>query len=270
MISAPLRFAPILKDRPWGQEIWWVADRPQDASQVSEGPFAGSTLHDLMATEAESLLGPQARRGTRFPLLIKTLKAKDWLSIQAHPADGPEAKTEAWYVLDASPAAEVLLGADGPVDPARLPAGMRRHPLRRGDAALVPAGTPHAVGPGLTLAEVQQNADTTYRLHDWGRTDRTLQIREALAAIAKAANPPAPRPLAEAGISCPSFRLSLRGLPWKAPGGRCVLIGAAEGSFQISWAGGRTAPLSEGWWLLPASLGPYVLEGEGSVLEASV
>ena len=248
MIPFPLRFEPILKERPWGRETWWISDRPGDETRVAEGPLKGKTLREL---DPFDLLG----RATKpFPLLVKTLETRDWLSIQAHPAEGPEKKTEAWYVLEAAPAAEILLGTDGPLDPARLPAGMRRHALRKGDAVLVPAGVPHAIGPGLVLAEIQQNSDTTWRLHDWGRTGRTLHVPEAMAAANRAPSPPPPRPLAEREIACEAFHLALRPLPWTSKGdGRCRLTAPAEGG---------------PWVLLPACLGDLPCAGQGALLEA--
>lgn len=266
MISGPLRFAPILKERPWGLETWWISDRPDDQSRVTEGPsgMVGRTLSEL---DPNDLLGQEAR--SPFPLLVKTLQAHAWLSIQVHPAGGRQRKSEAWYALKASPDSEILLGSDGPLDPSRLPAGMRRHPLRRGDAVLIPSGVPHAMGPGLILAEIQQNADTTYRLHDWGRTGRELHVEQALEAASQAPLPTPPRPLSEGAITCEAFGLALRILPWEAPGGTCRLVGSAEGPFRISWDSGTSSETTEGWWLLPACLGPCRIEGTGSVLEAS-
>ncbi len=125
--------------------------------------------------------------GAVFPLLIKLLDPADWLSIQVHPDDalareiegeGFRGKTEAWYVLDAEPGAELIAGvrtgtAAGDVHAAirngSLDTMLERHSVRAGDSLLVEAGLIHALGPGIFIYEVQQNSDLTYRVSDWGR-----------------------------------------------------------------------------------------------------
>lgn len=129
-------------------------------------------------------------------LLLKLLFTSQPLSIQVHPDDAfarsvglPNGKTEAWHVLSAAPNAEVALGlkerltsrqlrqagADGSI--AELVAW---HAVARGDTILVPAGTIHAIGAGLVIAEIQQHSDATFRLYDHGR-QRELHIEDAIA-----------------------------------------------------------------------------------------
>jgi len=181
-------------------ETWEVVDRADENSVVAVGELAGTTLGALMKTHAQELLGqvPAGKEG-RFPLLVKYIDACENLSVQVHPDDesatrvkGAEAKTEAWYVVDAAPGAKLLAGlrsdvtarefervADGPGVIETLLAW----DVRAGDCLLVPGGTVHAIPAGVTILEVQQNSDTTYRLWDWGRPGRETHVREALQVI---------------------------------------------------------------------------------------
>jgi mannose-6-phosphate isomerase len=139
------------------------------------------------------------RRGADAPdagLLLKLLFTTEALSIQVHPDDAfaqsiglANGKTEAWYILSAAPGAEVAIGlkrqlttpelrsaiADGSI--AEL---VQWHPVQKDDVVFVPAGTIHAIGPGLVIAEIQQSSDATFRLFDYGR-QRELHIDHAVA-----------------------------------------------------------------------------------------
>ncbi len=185
-------------DPPIGEV--WIAHGP---SVVSAGPHAGETINALIADCGGALVGTAVaeRFGGRFPILIKLLDCADWLSVQVHPNDeqarrlvGPNefGKTEAWYFLDAKPGSRIMAGVKSGVDRDTLAAAIRggrvldvaEHvEIRAGDALLIPAGTLHALGPGLLLYEIQQASDTTYRAYDWGRpqsTGRKLHIEESV------------------------------------------------------------------------------------------
>ena len=134
--------------------------------------------------------------GGHLPLLVKYIFTDERLSIQVHPDDEqararglPGGKTECWYILDAEPGATLGLGLkrDVPEDELRSAALdgsiedlLDWRPVRGGDFLLVPAGTIHAIGGGLSLLEFQQNADVTYRLYDYGRP-RELHVEDAVA-----------------------------------------------------------------------------------------
>src|SRR5262249_49482861 len=158
----------------------------------------------LTARHADALFGSQSPP-TLFPLLIKYLDAHDWLSVQVHPDDrlaeelspGECGKTEAWVVLHAEPGSRIWAGLRPGVAQADLERHLERgtvveclHALepRAGDCIFLPAGTVHAVGGGVLLAEVQQTSDATFRLFDWNRiqpdgTRRPLHIEQSLASI---------------------------------------------------------------------------------------
>jgi mannose-6-phosphate isomerase len=141
--------------------------------------------------------------------LIKLLDCADWLSVQVHPDDeqarrmvGPDefGKTEAWYFLSAATGSQIMLGVKPEVGEQELEDAIRGGRIRSvanlvdvqaGDAVVVPAGTLHALGPGLLLYEVQEASDTTYRVYDWDRPasdGRALHIEESVA-VTRAVGP---------------------------------------------------------------------------------
>ena len=143
-----------------------------------------------------------SRFGLRFPLLVKLLDCADWLSVQVHPNDeqaerlvgaGQYGKTEAWHFLDVEEGTSILVGVKPGTTAAALAAAIRtgrildvaqRLEVLPGETYLIPAGTLHALGPGLLLYEVQQASDTTYRVYDWDRpagTGRQLHVEESVA-----------------------------------------------------------------------------------------
>lgn len=186
-------------DQPIG-EAWIVHEN----NRVASGPHAGRALAEVAHLERERLLGSDvfARTGTRFPLLIKLLDCHQWLSVQVHPNDaqaeamfgpGHFGKTEAWHVIDAAPGATLISGtAPGTTREALVNAirdgtilsVARMREVAAGDTLSVPAGTLHALGPGLLVYEVQQTSEITFRVWDWDRpksAGRVLHIEQSIA-----------------------------------------------------------------------------------------
>jgi mannose-6-phosphate isomerase len=189
-------------DGPYG-ESWEVSDHPGHRS--APAGTAGRTLRELMETDREALLGPAAGAYPVFPWLVKFLDANDRLSVQVHPDEeavarlwpGEGSKTEAWFVLEAAPGSRVYAGLLPGVDEGRLRRALAEGTVadclyqfrpRPGDCLFLRAGTVHAVGGGVLMAEVQQTSDATFRLYDWDRKDpsgrpRQLHVEEALASV---------------------------------------------------------------------------------------
>lgn len=225
-------------EKPWGRHRLWLgfADPAPDAEPVGEIWF-------------------QAPAGRDAPLLVKYLFTSERLSVQVHPDDAeaqaaghPRGKDEAWVILAAEPGSTIALGTLEPLSAERLRAAaldgsierlLDWKPVRAGDVIYSPARTVHAIGAGITLVEVQQNVDLTYRLYDYGRP-RELHLDEGVA-VSDA------RPFAVPPV------------PGEIAPGRTLL---AEGpKFVLErWAGGaRTLALPAGMpgWLVP-------LKGEGT------
>ena len=220
----PLQFRPLVKRARWGgtrlgtllgksvgtetdyAESWEFSDHGPDQSVIVGGACDGLTLQQLVRDHDlnHKLFGRHAGL-KQFPLLVKFLDASDRLSVQVHPNDiqarvyqaGENGKTEAWVVVSAEPQAKVFAGLKSHIDAFRLERHLKDgtldeclHPVevQAGDCLFIPAGTVHAIGEGIVLAEVQQSSDLTFRLSDWGRLGanglpRELHIEESLACI---------------------------------------------------------------------------------------
>jgi mannose-6-phosphate isomerase len=129
-------------------------------------------------------------------LLLKLIFTRENLSIQVHPTDAyarsiglAHGKSEAWVILDAAPGARIALGLRHRVTSEQLRAALQDgsildlvqwRAVAKGDVVMVPAGTIHAIGAGLIIAEIQQNIDATFRLYDYGRT-RRLHLENGMA-----------------------------------------------------------------------------------------
>jgi mannose-6-phosphate isomerase len=234
------------------------------------------------------LLGPAIAPRDQFPLLVKFLDAHQVLSVQVHPDDdrgrrlaADNGKTEAWVILHTEPGSLIYAGLKPGVTRSDLAAAMRtgavepllhRFEPRPGDCILIPAGTVHAIGAGVVLAEVQQMSDATFRIHDWGRMGidgkpRELHHREALESTDFAAGPvnpvpsrpePTPGGSHERLVSCPYFcleRLRLKGTAVIGGTERFTIVIGLEGLAELRHGEG-TYPLGVGHsLLLPAALG---------------
>ncbi|MHC4225435.1 MAG: type I phosphomannose isomerase catalytic subunit [Planctomycetota bacterium] len=185
----PLLLTPHFAERVWGGdrlgagigEAWDLSVHPHGPCRIESGPLRGKTLAEVADARPEDFGGP-------IRLLAKRLDCRADLSFQVHPVS-EDPKTESWVVLDAAHDAGVWHGfrrtvtADEVRAAARdgsLPGLLRFEKLAAGASVFVPSGTVHAIGAGLFLFELQQSADTTYRLFDWGR-GRELHLDQALA-----------------------------------------------------------------------------------------
>ncbi len=168
-----------LVEKPWGQEVL------PDIFGAANGKKIGEVWFE-------------APKAITLQLMTKYLFTSEKLSIQVHPNDRqarrlglPHGKAECWYILDAKPGAVLGLGLKKPVSATKLRTAailgeieqlIEWKPAQKGDFFYVPPGTIHAIGPGISLVEVQQNVDVTYRIYDYGRP-RELHLEEAMAAI---------------------------------------------------------------------------------------
>ena len=271
-----------------------------DDAVVGNGPLAGRTLRELVELDASGLLGARGLAASQpfcdFPLLVKFIDASAVLSLQVHPDDegactrGKRGKTEAWYIVQGEPGANLITGMSRLADADEVRASiangsfedlLERREVAGGECLVVPAGTVHAIGQGVLLYEVQQNCDLTYRLYDWGRVDdrgnpRELHLEDALTALRpeRHARPVAPLRVdewREMLCACRYFALER----WSIDGERGLLnasnsfrlISCIQGAIglhapdmaPVELATGRTA-------LLPADLLEVALLGSGTLL----
>lgn len=181
------------------------------------------------------------------PLLVKLLFTTEKLSVQVHPG-GPQGKTEMWHVLRAEPGAAVAAGFREPVTAERLREAslsgeverlLQWWPVEAGDTIFIPAGTVHAIGAGLTICEIQQYSDITYRLYDYGR-GRELHLDEGIGVASLGRHPGPVRPSGDHLVRCEYFdtsRLAIDGDAEVSAGLIALLHGHGEIEGQPCRAG---------------------------------
>lgn len=307
----PLKFTPVYKDYVWGgrgleklgrtlpegivAESWEISCHKNGVSIVSNGALAGTDLPGLIGRYGRELVGNALsdRDVEKFPLLIKLIDADKNLSVQVHPDDGyarthengEYGKNEMWYIIAAKPGSKLVYDVKPgttresfaqAVKQGRVEECLRSIEVSPGDAVYIPAGLVHAIGQGILLAEVQQNSDTTYRVYDYGRTDRQLHIEKALEVIDFN---PAGRKEKYRGLkidlgggSSKAFVVACRYFAveaWEingpvntlASGEKFHIYTFTEGAGTISWDGGTETVKAGESLLIPASLGRYGFEG---------
>ncbi|MDP9147868.1 MAG: class I mannose-6-phosphate isomerase [Acidobacteriota bacterium] len=313
MRPEPTRIEPIFSPRIWGArslapiypdktnlaeplgEAWLTGP----ACKIANGPFANSELQSAWRTMPPEWRGSELASTVHFPLLVKFIFPNDQLSIQVHPDDAyarknesSEAcgKTEMWHAVYAHPGAEVLLGLIPGVDRQQFQVAIgertleslfQRWPVSRGDTFFVPAGTPHTIGPGVILCEIQQSSDFTYRLYDFGRVDaagnpRELHMEKGLAVIAFHRQKGGKMPPVALTSRDTTKKSLLAACPYFASErwdfstnqnhqavsnpSRFELLVTLNGAGSIVWNDG-SAPFQQGQcWLIPANLGEFSLQ----------
>ncbi len=181
----------IKTDKDPAAEAWVLSCHPAGPSTILNGEFAGKTLQEIYLAD-KSICGKKGEKYEFFPLLIKFIDAKRDLSIQVHPDDeyamrveGEYGKTEAWYILDCEPGAELILGFNRNVTVDEFKKAAQsdemmsicnRVKVKKGDVFFIESGTMHAICKGILLAE--QNSNTTYRIYDYGRLGKDGKPRE--------------------------------------------------------------------------------------------
>lgn len=291
---ATLMHKALASDQPYG-ESWEV----HDTAMVANGELAGRTIGDLVREYGTALIGTRNNPAEGFPLLVKFLDAADWLSVQVHPDDAyaaelesePRGKTEAWYILDADQGSRLVIGVQPGSSPESVAEAIESNTLEKllvyadisvDDAMYIPAGTIHALGPGLLIYEIQQSSDVTYRLYDWGRIDldgkqRPLHIEKSLIVSNIESLPEITRTV-ETGTAVPviegeyfitlrhdlsdeAITLDTQGEIFHAL--TCIegVVQVKTGAVEIAFGVGQSV-------VVPASVGEYTLRGSGRVLNS--
>lgn len=292
----PLSFKPVVKERVWGSESWVLSGLEDDASIIGNGFLKGNTINEALEVYLADLVGASVYDacGDEFPLLIKYLTVNEFLSVQVHPDDKRAAemhhaygKTEMWYIMDAKPEARLYLGFNKEMTPREfyahcenetLPQVMHCIKPKKGECYYIPAGLIHACGGGLTIAEVQQVSDITYRVYDWGRehnpeTAREMHLELAIDCIDYRKHIPSPT-TSGVLVDSPYFSVRLRELdrPGEYDGSaldKFVIYLELEGSLHVESEGIAYESSGNGCLLIPASLDYWkiVPERKCSLLE---
>jgi len=181
-------------------ESWELSCHKDGKSIVASGEYSGKTLPEYIEAKGKGVLGTNCERFEYFPILIKLIDAKDNLSVQVHPSndyamrvEGEYGKTEMWYIVDCEEGAELLYGFKHEISSEEFAERIANNtllevtnnvPVHKGDVFFIEAGTLHAIGKGILIAEIQQNSNTTYRIYDYGRVGadgkpRPLHVEKA-------------------------------------------------------------------------------------------
>ncbi|MGL5384105.1 MAG: type I phosphomannose isomerase catalytic subunit [Culicoidibacterales bacterium] len=307
----PIQFQPLYFEKVWGGralakfrqavpsgligESWDIACHQNGMSIVANGKYKGLTFAQLLAKVDDELVGTHVSL-TEFPLLLKIITAEENLSIQVHPGDeyaqrheGQNGKTEAWYVLDATPTATLTIGIDQAsglkfrqalANEEDITPYLQTVSVVPGDCFLIPSGCVHAIGAGVTIIEIQQSSDVTYRLYDYGRpreihreqgqavTDTTIQVPNLRN------QPISIYPEYETQLFCQNAYFGLERIGVKTSYTaktqrthfEIITCVASEVTLQ---ADEFIARLQVGdSYLLPATLGEYTITGTGTILRS--
>jgi mannose-6-phosphate isomerase len=313
MRPEPARIEPIFSPRIWGArslaplfpEKTNLAEPIGEAwltgvdCRVANGPFMGKTLGEAWREMPAEWRGTRLASTTHFPLLVKFIFPNDKLSIQVHPDDayaaeheqatGGRGKTEMWHAVSAETGARVLIGLVRKADQVEFLKALKTQTLEKlfihwcvqpGDTFFIPAGTPHTIGPGMVLCEVQEYSDLTYRVYDYGRVDahgkpRELHIQKALDVIQF--GKPAGGKVSQIRLPAQKLHRSLLAAcryfateRWKNFGtlethsvaDHFDLFVVLTGRGHLTWGAGKATYQPGHCWFIPASLGPFALHSE--------
>lgn len=306
-----LKLRPATKDYLWGgsrlreefglqgpaegpmAEGWMLSCHPDGPSVIENGPYAGKTLAEYIASEGRGVLGSFGLLFEDFPILIKLIDAKENLSIQVHPSnkyamehEHQYGKTEMWYVLDAQPDAYLYYGFQQEISEQEMKQRIKDNtltqvlnavPVKKGDVFFIPSGTLHAICKGILIAEVQQNSNVTYRIYDYGRLGadhkpRQLHIQQA-EAVTRRVPPKMDYNFGGHLARCEYFTTDCLSGDFTddCDDESFTSLIVLEGSGTIR-CGEETLPIQKGDSLfLPAESGIYRVEGKGlSVLRTRV
>ena len=316
----PLLLKPAVKDYLWGgtrlkteykyetekdiaAEAWVLSCHKDGADTVTNGDLAGKTLSEVIELWGDKAVGKKAAEFPYFPLLIKLIDAKDRLSVQVPPDDeyalkneGEFGKTEMWYVVDCDEGAELIYGFNREVSKEELEQRIKDNtlpeicnyvPVHKGDVFFISAGTLHAIGAGILIAEVQQNSNTTYRVSDYGRLGvdgkpRPLHIEKALEVTSRT-EPTVPygnvgeimqekygtfRILASCNLFTAEL-LSLGGETELSLSDSFISLLVLDGELNIAWDGGSISAKKGGSIFIPADL-KVKISGKAEILYSRV
>ena len=302
--------SPVFKETVWGGrrlaefgytlpydhtgECWAVSAHPNGDCIVASGTFQGMHLSELWTTHRE-LFGNMT--GDRFPLLTKIIDADADLSIQVHPDDayakahenGSLGKTECWYILDAKPGTNIVIGHNAKnhdevklmIEQKRWKQFIREVPVRKGDFFQIEPGTVHAIKGGTLILETQQNSDITYRVYDYDRLSggklRQLHVQQSIdvirAPFVKKEPPKNPAKTVNKSmlelVSCPFFSvwtLDVAGRAEIIQDQKFMIVSVIEGAGAIDGIA-----VSKGThFILPAEYGTAVFTGTMELVVSAV
>lgn len=316
----PFLFTPVYKDYLWGgnrfkkyfnrkisdeilAESWEISDRDEGMSIIENGYFAGTSLKKMVKKYPTEIVGKNFK-GSSFPLLIKIIDAKKRLSLQVHPDEknakkfGGEPKNELWHFLE-NDDSTIFYGLKNKIkkddfldilNSNKVDDILNKFMLKKESNVLVPGGCIHAINEGSLILEIQQNSNTTYRIHDWNRVDaygnsRELHINKALEVVNLNVNSD---PILKTNIiekndsfirteilDKPYFKvehINVKNIFTQIMNHSTFhTLFVSEGSVELKWNDKDIIKIDKGRSvLIPAVINKYHLLGEGVVVKASL
>lgn len=302
----PFRLSPVYKSYIWGgknlitswgktpdtdtlAESWELASHPDGDNVILDGELSGLSLSEAVR-RFPAMVSPSFRADDTFPLMVKLIDAARPLSVQVHPfteyarrVEHSRGKIEAWYILGHEEGAYIYLGFSRNVTRREFERAiydgtlldmLRKVYVKDGDMYFIPAGTIHAIGAGITLAEIQENSNITYRVYDYGRlgTDgkpRDLHISKALdVANTFPLNITPPGQAGNVIISCNKFHAERIRAPFTGnSGGRFRFMLCLEGECVMRCGGYECEMVKGNNVFVPGDCEvDYAFEGDGVVL----
>ncbi len=317
-----LKLKPVLKDYLWGgtklktdfgfetelqkvAEGWMLSCHKDGENTVENGKYSGKTLSEVIEIEGREILGTNGMKFDFFPILIKLIDAENDLSVQVHPdneyalrVEGEYGKTECWYILDCEENAELIYGFKKEISSDEFRRRIKDNTfleavnkvrVHKGDLFFIEAGTLHAIGGGILLAEIQQNSNTTYRVYDYNRKDKDGNLRplhtEKAIDVTKCEMPkygikPAGEKTEKDGFSeqlltsCELFAVTLLEITEKAErtanSDSFVSLLAADGEGTLECGGEKLTVKKGDSFFISAGSGKFTINGALSVIETRV
>lgn len=306
----PIRFENLYYDKIWGGrdfedfrcnlpkgnigESWDVACHKNGMSIVANGSLKRKRFDEIVKEYGHSLVGTDVST-EKFPLLLKLINSEENLSVQVHPGDeyakkyeNEYGKTEAWYVIDAKPGAKLIIGTkdcskeefENAIKEGKCEEYLNIIEVKKGDSFLINSGLVHAIGGGLTIAEIQQNSDITYRVYDYGRK-RELHVDQSLQVInfdLKAINCSENALEDFEGFSkvllCENEYFGMekynikKELNDESDEKKFFIITCVEGNGEIIFKNSEEKIKKGDSYLIPATLGKYSIKGELEIIKS--
>lgn len=273
-------------------ETWELSCHPDGPSTIAGGAYDGMTLADYIGQVGRRVLGSNCQIFSEFPILIKFIDSRDNLSIQVHPNNvyametaKQYGKTEMWYILDAKPGAFLYLGFQHEISREEFKRRIEENTLtevlnavevQKGQCCYIPAGTIHAIGKNIVIAEIQQSSNLTYRVYDYGRVGadgkpRQLHIEQALE-VTKLTPPRMEYNFAGHLVRCPYFTADVLEAPFSAVSTdeSFTSLLVLEGEGELVNGDERMTVRKGDSVFLPAESGVYAVSGTVRLLRTEV
>ncbi len=308
----PIKFDNLYYERIWGGdglnkfrndlpqdkvigESWDIACHKNGVGTVINGELKGKKFDEIISIYKEEIIGTKINLDS-FPLLIKLITANDKLSVQVHPNDEyaervekDSGKTESWYVIDAKEDAHLILGTKNcdkaafkkAIEEGNLDKYLNKVPVKKGDFFYVQSGLVHAICEGVLIAEIQQSADTTYRVYDYNR-GRELHIEKALDVIDFSLQGEKTKGIKlendgyDKTYLCLSEYFTVQkynihnSMTESSDSERFYLFTCVDGNGTIEYSNGSERINMGESFLIPASLGEYTINGDMTLLKSYV